>query len=162
MRIVYLSFHNEEMSEIDFYHKPYYIKDLSRKLRKQQTLAEQLLWERLKWKKFNEWRFHRQKSLFVYREENGYDRFLIADFYYHPKKLIIELDWWVHNKKEVKQYDELREYLLKENGYAVIRFKNDDVYNNIETVLDKIWEKINKMKSPFILEGLGSKKTREE
>jgi hypothetical protein len=36
------------MSEIDFYHKPHYIKNLSRKFRKEQTSAEQLLRERLK------------------------------------------------------------------------------------------------------------------
>jgi very-short-patch-repair endonuclease len=38
----------EKMSEIDFYHKPNYIRNLSKKLRKEQTKAEELLWERLK------------------------------------------------------------------------------------------------------------------
>ena len=133
------------MSEIDFYHKPYYITELSKKFRKKQTNAEQFLREKLKWKQLNGWRFHRQKALFVYREESGHDRFLIADFYHHPKKLIIEVDGKIHSKKEVRDYDHMREYLLKENGYNIIRFTNEEIFNDIESVLQKITEKIKEI-----------------
>lgn len=133
------------MSEIDFYHKPYYIKKFSKKLRKEQTNAEQLLREELKTKKCDWLRFHRQKAIFAYREESGRDRFFIADFYHHPKKLIIEIDWEIHNKRDVAEYDELRTYLLKENGYNIIRFKNEEIFRNIKLVLQKIKERIREI-----------------
>ena len=143
------------MSEIEFYQKPTYIKQFSTKLRKEQTEAEQILRERLRWKKCDGLRFHRQKALFVYREEVGYDRFLIADFYHHPQRLVIEIDGGIHNKKEVRKNDKLREELLEKKGYTIIRFKNEEVFADIELVLQKIKEKIKKIKSPAILEGLG-------
>lgn len=132
------------MSEIDFYHKPGYIKELSKRLRKEQTEAERILRERLKWKQCNGLRFHRQKALFIYREENGHDRFLIADFYHHPTKLVIEVDGGIHNKKENKAYDKMRESLLRERDYEIIRFQNEEVINNLEEVIRKIEEKIKK------------------
>jgi very-short-patch-repair endonuclease len=36
----------------------------------------------------------------------------------------------------------MREYLLKENGYNIVRFKNEEVFDNIELVIQKIKEKI--------------------
>jgi len=130
------------MSEIDFYHKPNYIKSLSKDFKQNQTYSEKILRGELKWKKLNWRKFHRQKPLFVYREDSWYDRFLIADFYYHPIKLIIELDWWIHDKKQIRDYDKMREYLLRENWYQIIRFKNEEVLKNVENVLEKISEKI--------------------
>lgn len=127
------------MEEIGFYRKPYYIKSFSKHLKHNQTTAERLLWERLKAKKLHWLKFHRQKPLFVYREEESkIDRFFIADFYHHPSRLIIEIDGSIHNKKEIKAYDDLREYLLKESGYRIIRFTNDMVESDIEKVLQYI------------------------
>ncbi|OQY38859.1 MAG: hypothetical protein B6229_04985 [Spirochaetaceae bacterium 4572_7] len=80
------------MSEIDFYKKSKYIKSFSDKLRNNETNAEKLLREQIKGKKVELLRFHRQKPIFAYRENSGIDRFFIADFYYHPSRLIIEID----------------------------------------------------------------------
>jgi len=126
------------MEEIGFYRKPYYISSFSKYLKHNQTPSEKILRERLKTKKLHWLKFHRQKPLFVYREKNWIDRFFIADFYHHPSKWIIEIDGSVHSKKEIKSYDELREYLLKESGYRIIRFTNDMVESDIERVLQHI------------------------
>ena len=67
------------------------------------------------------------------------DRFFIADFYHHPSKLIIEIDGCVHNQKNIKAYDKLRTYLLKEHGYKIIRFTNNMVESDILCVLKKIY-----------------------
>lgn len=128
------------MTEIWFYHKPEYIKSFSKHLKHNQTSSEILLREYLKAKKFHWLKFHRQKPLFVYREENWIDRFFIADFYHHLSKLIIEIDGSIHTKKENKAYDKLREYLLKECWYSILRFTNDMVVSDIEFVLKKIKE----------------------
>lgn len=58
------------MTEIDFYHKPQYIKSFSRYLKHNQTPAEILLWNRIKAKQLCGYKFHRQKPLFAYRQEN--------------------------------------------------------------------------------------------
>ena len=131
------------MEEIGFYRKPQYIKSFSTYLKHNQTPAEKILRTYLRAKKFYGLKFHRQKPLFAYREsESLRDRFFIADFYYHPAKLIIEIDWSIHNKKENKDYDKLREHLLKEAGYKIIRFTNSMVETNISKVLECIKENI--------------------
>ena len=127
------------MNEIDFYHKPHYIKSFVNNLKHHQTTAEKILREYLKAKKFYGLKFHRQKPLFVYREQSWVDRFFIADFYHHPSKLIIEIDGCVHNQKDIKAYDKLRTYLLKEHGYKIIRFTNNMVESDILCVLKKIY-----------------------
>jgi len=126
------------MSEIDFYKKSKYIKSFSDKLRNNETNAEKLLREQIKGKKVELLRFHRQKPIFAYRENSGIDRFFIADFYYHPSRLIIEIDWNIHKDKDVMKYDEIREYLLKEAKYKIIRFNNEEITKNIELVIEKI------------------------
>lgn len=130
------------MSEIDFYKKPDYIKSFSKYLKHNQTAAEKILREKLRSKRFCSLKFNRQKPLFVYREQSWMDRFFIADFYCHKYKLIIELDWSIHQKEDVKDYDQLREYLLKENWYVVVRYSNDDIEKNLDGVIQDLKERI--------------------
>jgi len=52
--------------------------------------------------------------------------------------LIVEVDGKIHEKKEQKEKDLIREEQLIESGFKVIRFSNDEVINNIENVLKKI------------------------
>ena len=63
---------------------------------------------------------------------------MVGILYYHPAKLIIEIDGSIHNRKDVRDYDQLREYLLKESGYRIIRFTNDMVERDIWNVLKYI------------------------
>jgi len=51
-------------------------------------------------------------------------------------KLIIELDGEIHNTKEAKEYDAVRDKYFKELGYKTIRFFNREVENNSENVLE--------------------------
>jgi len=116
---------------------PEIIKIAARNLRKNMTKAEIELWSHIKNK--NLWvRFMRQKPVFVYTENNWLDRFIIADFYCAEKNLIIELDWGIHLEKEVLELDRVKEKLLEEKWIQVIRFKNEEIYNNIWEVLEKI------------------------
>jgi very-short-patch-repair endonuclease len=59
------------------------------------------------------------------------------------RKLIIELDGSQH--LEQAQYDLERKKYLESRGYRVLRFWNNDVMNNIEMVLNAIWNEINKV-----------------
>ena len=62
----------------------------------------------------------------------------IVDFYCHSAKLVIEVDGEIHDRPEQKEKDLTRENWLKSNGLKVIRFTNDEVFNNLEMVLNKI------------------------
>jgi very-short-patch-repair endonuclease len=62
-------------------------------------------------------------------------------------KIVIEIDGSVHNLKEVKELDLIRENDIKSFGIRIIRFKNDEIRNNIENVIDKLKKTINQSKT---------------
>ena len=62
----------------------------------------------------------------------------IVDFVCIEKKLIIEIDGGQHNEKDNIKYDNIRTQYLESAGYKVIRFWNNDVFENIEGVLSEI------------------------
>jgi len=122
-----------------FMKTPEIIKSAARELRKNMTKAERILWNQLRYDKL--WvRFYRQKPVYVYTENSWLDRFIIADFYSDELKLVIELDWWIHWEKEVLELDREKETLLAEKWIKVIRFKNEEIYENIWEILVKIKE----------------------
>ena len=104
-------------------------------LRNNPTAAEAALWMYLKSGQLGV-KFRRQHPLKVY----------IADFYCHQFKLIIEVDGSIHQLPEVAANDIEREQYLKEQGFKVVRFTNNQIFNNIEYVLKEIE---NAMSSPF-------------
>ena len=116
---------------------PDVIKEASKNLRNSMTKSEVILWQYIKsWKLWV--KFLRQKPIYVFSENNWLDRFLIPDFYCYEKKLIIEIDGSIHYLKEVLNLDIEKEKLLNNLWYRVIRIKNEEINNNIKTVLLKI------------------------
>jgi len=105
-------------------------------LRYRMTAAEELLWGYLKGSQLGV-KFRRQHPLGIY----------IADFYCHQHKLIIELDGSIYNLQEIAQNDIERQANLELDGLRVIRFTNDQVFNNLNKVLEDITKQI---KSPPI------------
>jgi very-short-patch-repair endonuclease len=105
---------------------PKYVIELAREMRVNLTIPEKILWEKLKTKKIDGHRFRIQHPIYRY----------ILDFYCHEKKLAIEIDGDVHKFR--KDYDEYRDEYLKSAGISTIRFKNEDVTNNIDYVLSEI------------------------
>ena len=108
-----------------------------RELRQESTKAEKLLWAELRNKKLNGLKFRRQHPI---------DKFVL-DFYCHERKLAIELDGSIHDVKVNKDYDEARSAMLGELGIYTLRFQNDEVINNIESVLQKINEMTNMLQA---------------
>jgi len=111
----------------------------ARTLRNNQTPAEKVVWNRVRNRKFHGYKINRQ---FIIEHANvmGNKHFFIADFYCHKKKLVIEIDGKIHLEKI--EYDKIREEILIEMGYNIIRFKNEEVLNNWETVATKLIETI--------------------
>jgi len=103
-------------------------------LRQGQTKAEDILWKNLRNRKLMNLKFRRQHPF-----EN-----FVLDFYCHEKKLCIEADGNIHNEKEIIEYDNNRTRILNENGISVLRFSNYDITNNINAVLNKITEYLNR------------------
>lgn len=114
-----------------FYGASPLIFERAKALRENMTPAEEKLWTYLSNKQLGV-RFRRQHPI---------NRF-IADFYCHKCLLVIEVDGSVHNSDEAKEYDEMRTYVIREFGMQVIRFKNEEVLQHTEKVLDIIRKEI--------------------
>jgi very-short-patch-repair endonuclease len=104
--------------------------NIARNLRKQATKAETLLWGKLKMRQMQGFKFRRQQPIGPY----------IIDFVTFEKKLIIELDGGQHAIEREK--DEKRDAWLKEQGYEVLRFWDNQVLENLDGVLEVIKNKI--------------------
>ncbi|KGQ29841.1 hypothetical protein P375_11695 [Gallibacterium genomosp. 2] len=105
------------------------LKELSQKLRSNQTDAERNLWKRINRDQLLGFRFNRQKPLLNY----------IVDFYCAKAKLIIELDGSHHYEAEHQEKDRLRDDELRFLGFTVMRFSNDEIYYEIEDVVEQIY-----------------------
>jgi very-short-patch-repair endonuclease len=66
----------------------------------------------------------------------GKSLYYIPDFYCHKMKLVVEADGPVHNFK--KEYDRNRDEVLTALGLKILRFKNEEILNDIQSVLNKI------------------------
>ncbi len=106
------------------------LKEAARRLRNNSTKAEIKLWTYLKGKQLIGYDFHRQKPIDNY----------IADFFCNKLMLAVELDGYTHSFEEVADRDEIKEQRLNEIGIRVLRFKDEDVMNNIEGVIAEVKE----------------------
>jgi len=110
--------------------KPNIFKKAS-ELRKSETEAEKLLWTRLNKNQLLGLQFRNQHPINLF----------IADFYCHKIKLVIEVDGSIHDLLENKEYDIGRTELLNEFGLEIIRFTNEEIIYDLNSVVNKI-EKI--------------------
>jgi len=111
--------------------------DFARKLRREQTDAEQLIWTLLRDRRLANAKFRRQHPV----EAGG--RSYVLDFYCHDLKLAIELDGGQHH--EQRHIDAQRTQALAGIGIRVLRFWNNDVLSQADTVLESIWNTVNEM-----------------
>ena len=89
------------------------------------TKAEACLWKYvLKKKQMKGYQFRRQRPVLNY----------IADFMCLDLMLIIEVDGITHLLEETIIKDEIRQKILEEAGFRVIRFDDDEVLKEIENV----------------------------
>jgi guanylate kinase len=103
------------------------LKELQKKNKLNPTDAERVLWEYLR----------REQLGYKFRRQQVIDNY-IADFACLESKLIIELDGDYHLTAEQILKDRERTERLSLLGYKVIRFKNEEVIDNPETVIKQI------------------------
>lgn len=100
--------------------------DRARALRQNSTEAERRIWEHLRDRRLDGFKFNRQFNVKPY----------IVDFVCRERMLIVELDGGQHS--EQIEYDLHRTCFLEGQGYRVLRFWNNEVFTNVEGVLEVI------------------------
>ena len=95
-------------------------------LRLSQTDVDSILWHHLRNRHFRGFKFRRQHQLKKY----------IVDFVCLKKKLIIELDGCQHTEQIA--HDKQRTEQLVSDGFKVIRFGNNEIIDNLQSVLEEI------------------------
>lgn len=101
---------------------------IARDLRQRETPAETLLWEALRNRRLANLKFRRQHPI----ANTAY----VADFLCYTCKLVIELDGGIHTIQQTD--DALREETIAAQGYRILRFRNEDILDNLEDVLTTI------------------------
>jgi very-short-patch-repair endonuclease len=100
----------------------------ARKLRKNDTEAERRLWEAIRNRCLAGFKFVRQLPVGPY----------VTDFACRERKLIVEVDGATHGSDAELRRDERRSAFLHAEGFRVMRCWNDDMFTNLEGVLDGI------------------------
>ena len=105
--------------------------DLAKTMRTQPTDAEHRLWQHLRAKRLLGFKFRRQQPLGNY----------IADFVCFEPRTIVELDGGQHNGQSK---DLVRDAWLTSQGFKVLRFWNNEVFENLEGVLERVLAQLQK------------------
>jgi 5-methyltetrahydrofolate--homocysteine methyltransferase len=103
-------------------------RDFARTLRNQPSDAEKRLWHFLRAQNLSGHKFRRQAAVGSY----------IVDFVCFSKNLIVELDGPQHLEPEAAEHDSRRTQWLISRGFRVMRFRNQELDENIHAVLEAI------------------------
>ena len=120
----------------------------ARALREAPTDAESLLWYHLRDRRLANFKLRRQRPIGPY----------FADFACLEAKLIVELDGGQH--VEAAGYDENRTRFIEAQGYRVLRFWNNEVLMQTDSVLEQILQALqedNPHPSPLPQAGEGAR-----
>lgn len=112
--------------------------DFAKLLRKEQTEAEKKLWSKLRNRRLNGYKFKRQVPKGPY----------VVDFYCADARLIIELDGGQHADDAAVKHDAKRTRYLQESGFRVLRFWNNEIFENLDGVAYTIWSKLQEPPLP--------------
>ena len=99
----------------------------AKEMRNNPTEAEKVLWQFLVGGQMGE-HFRRQHPVAGY----------IPDFVCLKKRLIIEIDGGYHQETTQQTEDKTRQNWLESMGYKVLRFTNEDIFHDIESVITTI------------------------
>ena len=100
----------------------------ARELRRRWPTAERILWSRLRNRGLGGVKFVRSEPIGRY----------YADFVCRAAKLIVEIDGATHSTDEEIASDVRRTAFLEARGYRVIRFSNEQVYQNLGAIEEEI------------------------
>ena len=105
-----------------------YQKQIRSQLRTNMPKPEEILWQRI-----------RRKQLGVkFRRQHGIGRYIV-DFYCPELNLVIEIDGDSHFSDEGKEKDTIRDSFMETLGIKVLRFTNEEVMKQTESVLERLF-----------------------
>lgn len=96
------------------------------------TLAENVLWQHIR----NNALGHKFLRQYIIGD-------FIVDFICRDEGLIIEVDGAYHSEPSKEEDDKMRDDILREHGYHVLRFSNNEILNNLNCVIDEIDKFLN-------------------
>lgn len=114
------------------------LKGFARENRKGMTDAEQWIWEHLQ--TIPDIRFRRQHPIGDY----------IVDFVCLKLNLIIEVDGAYHNEPQQQAEDAIRSDYLRDHGFIILRFTNEEVLYDTESVIQTINKQIQQRKLLYL------------
>ncbi len=120
---------------------------VARLLHKNSTDVERLLWRHLRAGRFDGYKFKRQQPLGDY----------VVDFVCFEARLVVELDGGQHADSEA---DCIRDHWLREQGFNVLRFWNNEVLTNLEGLLQRIHSELTPSPQPSPVKGEGAMEER--
>ena len=97
----------------------------ARRMRADPTRAEEALWDVLRGRRLAGVKFRRQVPL----------RGFILDFVSFERRVIVEVDGWQHIDSV---RDVARDALFRAEGFCVLRFANEDVLDDLDSVRYRI------------------------
>ncbi len=106
-----------------------FITTKARQMRKEMTKYEKMLW----------FKISNQQLGAKFRKQVPLLNIYIVDFVCFDKKLIIEIDGSQHATSE----DLARDKILNDNGFEVIRFWNNEIYDNLEGCIELVIAVLN-------------------
>ena len=109
--------------------------ELRRFLRRNLSKAEATMWRHLS---------HKQILGYKFRRQYGVDQYSI-DFYCPALKLAVEINGETHFRTGSKENDEKRQEHIEQYSIRFLRFTNEDVYGNLNGVLETIAGTIREM-----------------
>ncbi|RDK88537.1 endonuclease domain-containing protein [Marinirhabdus gelatinilytica] len=115
------------------------LKELARQHRNNSTKAEIKIWKYLKSKRMRGYDFHRQKPIDEY----------IVDFFCNKLKLAIECDGYSHQIAETWEKDQVKTKRRKDLGVSVLRFSDNQIWNDIDNVIRVIEDYIHNFEEKF-------------
>ncbi|MEB3040389.1 endonuclease domain-containing protein [Capnocytophaga gingivalis] len=110
------------------------LREFARQLRNNSTLSEVLLWKQIKGKALGV-KFKRQVPMLEY----------IVDFYCQEIGLAIEVDGNIHDFRYLE--DAQRQQEIEKYGVIFIRFSNEEIKNNMFSVILSLESKIEELKA---------------
>ena len=105
--------------------------ETARRLRRVSTEAENKFWEAIRNRKVAGKKFLRQYPIRFMSDEEY--RFFVADFYCAESKLVVELDGKIHERQQER--DRERTELINGRGITVVRYKNEEIFDDISGVI---------------------------
>jgi len=113
-------------------------RERARQLRREMPKAEGLLWWKLRELNRHGFHFRRQAPIRSY----------FADFAEHSARIAIELDGSQHGAIEHYERDIVRDRVLSQEGYLVLRFWNDEVLRDLDRVVETILREAERRRPP--------------